>query len=189
MKDASRCRSFSLLKVWLVMGVALGGLLSCAGVKIAPPSMDSRFGREVARCQPAGAPGALSSAKHIWILKQWHVAPGVDTRDRIKAKELPQAANQTAIYQQLDQWVKAHLLDTVIAEGCSGELTINSNIRFNGWSVQDLASVAHAPGFDQDVISHVPMKLEAKYGDQVRTICGDDEDLLQKKLAAKLKWK
>ena len=99
------------------------------------------------------------------------------------SKGSPQAANQTAIYRQLDQWIGAGVLQSVVAEGCSGELTRESKIKFNGWSLPELSVASKKMGFDQ-IVASVPQKLEAKFGDRVHTLCGDDDALIREHLMA-----
>ena len=107
--------------------------------------LDPAMGKIVAHCQ---SPGSVE-AKHVLILKQWHLSPGVDTRDRAFAKRLPQSENQIALFKQLKTWVEAGKVDAVIAEGCSGELTEKSGFRVNGWTVGDLAKLSSEKDFDQ----------------------------------------
>jgi hypothetical protein len=147
------------------------------------PGLRASLGKAVSRCK-----SAPRGAAHVWIFKQWHVEPAVDTRDRAKAKSLPQAANQTAAFRQLDAWVRSGTLKHVVAEGCSGELTRDSKIRFNGWSVRDLEAEASkagpsgSPNSYDEIVASIPEKLEAKHGDRVKTLCGDDEALIKEHL-------
>lgn len=153
-------------------------VVSAGGVDPIPAP---ELGRVIYHCKsPLAAP---LPEKHVWLLKQWHADPGVDTHDLKKAKKLPQAANQTAVYRQLDQWIGKQLLKTLIAEGCSGELTVESKLNFNGWTAESLQVEAGKIGFDQ-LVAHVPLKLEAKYGAKLRTLCGDDDLLIREHLRA-----
>jgi hypothetical protein len=139
------------------------------------------LGSVVAQCKSIS--DTSRPGPHIWLMKQWHADPGIDTRDSVHAKDLPQAANQTAIYRQLDRWISNGLVKTVIAEGCAGELTRESKAKFNGWTVQDLEKGATKPGFDE-VVTLVPLKLEAKYGTRLRTLCGDEDGMIRAHLRA-----
>lgn len=137
------------------------------------PSLQAALGQAVAQCKavPAGA-------QHVWIFKQWHADAGVDTHDRAKARAMPQVTNQIAIYRQLDEWIGAGALKTLVAEGCSGELTRASKLRINGWSVGELEAESKKPHYDE-IVTSIPEKLEAKYGEKLRTLCGDDDALIR----------
>ena len=137
------------------------------------------WAKPVANCRKAE-----SGKPHVWLFKQWHLDPSLDTHDRAKAKLLPQAANQTAIYRQLDQWVGAGSVPWVIAEGCAGELNAESKTRFNGWTVQDLKPESSKPHYDDEIVASVAEKIEAKYGEKVRVLCGDDNALTREHLLA-----
>ena len=137
------------------------------------------YGQAVAECKTPAA-----GSRHVWIFKQWHADPGIDTHDRAKAKALPQAPNQTAIFRQLDSWVGSGALKALVAEGCTGELNRSSKARFNGWSIHDLEAVSTQPHFDDEIVASIPEKLEAKYGGKLRTLCGDDDALIREHLMA-----
>jgi hypothetical protein len=139
--------------------------------------LDPKLGHVTEACQVASG-GAVGGAKHVWIFKQWHLSPGVDTHDPNKSTKLAQRENQTAIYRQLDQWIKSHALSTVIAEGCTGELTQGSPLKINGWNVGELKRESSGAHYDE-LLSSVPLKLEAKYGDAIKTLCGDDDELIR----------
>jgi len=116
----------------------------------------------------------------IWIFKQWHLAPGVNTRAPQRKdlpQELPQARNQTAIFLQLDRWISEGHLDNLIAEGCEGELQENTPLVFNGWSFAELKAASTQPSF-AEIVSHIPMKLKAKYTGKILALCGDNQKLL-----------
>jgi hypothetical protein len=142
------------------------------------PDLDSQFGKVSARC------AASDGKPRVWIFKQWHANAALDTHDRAKGKDLPQAANQAAIFRQLDRWVSAGKIGTVVAEGCAGELTRESQTRFNGWNAHELESESGKSGYADEIVSSVPLKLEARYGGRVRTLCGDTDALIRENLLA-----
>jgi hypothetical protein len=178
------------------MVAGLLGFISLAsdGVSYAtsPPTgfdLDSSLGKEVSVCQkgPGGLPGG-----RVWFFKQWHLAPSVNTSDIEKSKGLPQYANQSAIYNQLNTWISLGKVKTVIAEGCGGEktpqktteMTQKTDAHFNGWDMASLKShLVPAKTYDK-ILTSIPLKLEAKYGDKIHTLCGDDEALLKKNALA-----
>lgn len=128
---------------------------------------------KVATCQTEATEG---SVKKVLVFKQWHLAPTTVTKG-FKEK-YPQEQNQTAIYKTLSELVKKKQLDVLVGEGCEGEIDGTFKTAFNGWTVQDLEKQAQTKGFDR-IVTHVPMKVEARWGDKVVTLCGDDEGLIK----------
>lgn len=123
-----------------------------------------------------GSCEAPEGAKKVLLIKQWHLAPTTITKS-FKEK-YPQERNQTAIYKQLNEEVKGGRLDLIVAEGCSGEINEDFKVSFNGWDLESLRGQAQTRGYEK-IVTHVPLKLEARHGDKLLTICGDDEALIQ----------
>lgn len=134
-------------------------------VAAAKPSLN-----KIATCK------AEKGAKTVWLIKQWHLAPKTVTKG-FKEK-YPQEKNQTAIYQRLNDAVKKKKVQLVVAEGCEGEIDGDFKTAFNGWDIEALKKQSQSRGYDR-IVSHVPLKLEARHGDKLKTVCGDDEDLIQ----------
>lgn len=131
--------------------------------------------RKVDQCTPvAGA------KKTVYFIKQWHLAPTTNTTDIETAKKQPQYRNQSEIYTSIADLITEKKIDTVIAEGCEGEITRDFKNSFNGWSFEKLAKETLGKSYGA-ILTHVPLKAEVKFGDQVKTLCGDD--LSQIKLA------
>lgn len=126
---------------------------------------------KVGTCRPA-----KPIDKSVMVVKQWHLAPTTITKG-FKEK-YPQEKNQTAIYKAISDMVKKGQIDLLVAEGCEGEIDENFNTAFNGWTLEDLAKQSQTKGYDK-IISHVPLKIEARWGKKISTICGDDEKLIQ----------
>jgi hypothetical protein len=143
-------------------------------------AVDPKWAQVVGHCKTP----ARASKKEVWVFKQWHLAPSVDTHDRARAAKLPQAVNQTALYRQLEAWITAKKIDALVAEGCSGELTRASALKINGWSMPELEAASRQPKYDKEVVGSVALKLEAKHGDALRTLCGDDEASMKESLLA-----
>lgn len=116
------------------------------------------------------------STKKVYIVKQWHLGPMTVTKG-FKEK-YPQERNQTTIYKTLSEMVKKKKLQVVVAEGCEGEINSDFKTAFNGWTVGDLAKQSQTRGFDK-IITNIPMKLEARWGEKLLTLCGDNEKLIQ----------
>lgn len=115
-------------------------------------------------------------AKTVYIIKQWHLSPKTTTKG-FKEK-YPQEKNQTAIYHFLEEGVKRKDLQVVVSEGCEGEINADFKPTFNGWDFSALKGQAQQKGYDK-IITLVPLKIEAKYGDKISTLCGDNEALIQ----------
>ncbi len=102
----------------------------------------------------------------------------MNTKNADAARSYPQSKNQTAIYEQLDRWIGERKIKEIYAEGCTGVLNGQSSIGFNGWKIDDLKAASKSAGYPE-IVSSVPLKLEAKYGDALHTVCGDDESLVK----------
>ncbi len=122
---------------------------------------------------------APKDAATVMIVKQWHLAPKTITKG-FKEK-YPQEKNQSAIYIALADRIKNKKLDLVVAEGCEGEINDDFTTVFNGWDLATLKQQAQTKNFTR-VVSHVPMKLEARFGEKILTVCGDDDKLIQEGL-------
>lgn len=135
--------------------------------------LNSKWAKVVYACKDpkAGSP-------HVYFFKQWHLAPEVDTRT---GKKYAQSQNLEAIYLQLDAWIQNNELSEIFAEGCEGEINLTSNFKVNGWGLQDLMGKVNTPGYSE-IETSVPLKLEAKYGEKIRAICGDSKRLVKEQL-------
>ncbi len=149
----------------------LSALVSISSA-FANTEVDPNNGKVVNRCKTS------KPSKHVTLFKQWHLPPGLSTREKVDSKPLPQEKNQTAIFNQLDQWVVKKQITEVYAEGCVGELDETSNLNLNGWTIADLKSQLKQPNYPQ-LLASAPMKIEAKHAQGVRTICADDEKLIR----------
>ena len=110
-------------------------------------------------------------AQTVYLVKQWHLPPSITAKLK-RIEPFPQEKNQTQIYGQLAEWIKASSLDTAIAEGCEGEIDDNFKPAFQGWSYADLKQHAHDPDFNK-ILSHVVVKLKARYPSELHAACGD----------------
>jgi hypothetical protein len=141
--------------------------------------LNPMLAKSVDNCKKANTPSA-----RIWFFKQWHLGPKLDTTDIKKSETLPQETNQKALFQQLDSWISSGQLKTIIAEGCSsGEMTGDTPLKFNGWDISGLKTQVGNPEYDE-ILTSIPLKLEAKYGPKIHVICGDDEELAKKNALA-----
>lgn len=128
-------------------------------------------------CKPAQISEPSEGAdKKIMVFKQWHLAPTTVTKG-FKEK-YQQEKNQTAIYKTLNELVKKKQVEVIVGEGCEGEIDGTFKTAFNGWKIEDLEKQAQTKGFAK-IVAHVPMKVEARWGDKIVTLCGDDEKLIK----------
>lgn len=114
--------------------------------------------------------------KKVLILKQWHLPPTTITKG-FKEK-YAQEQNQTALYKFLDENVKNNELQLIVGEGCEGEINSEFKTAFNGWDYNSLHAQYTQKSYSK-VITQVPLKIEAKYGDKVSVFCGDKESAIQ----------
>jgi hypothetical protein len=113
------------------------------------------------------------------IVKQWHLAPSTVTKGF--KERYPHEKNQSAIYIALADRMKNKKLDLVVAEGCEGEIDDSFAKAFYGWDLPSLKKIAQTKSF-QKILAHLPMKLEARFGDKLTTMCGDNDKLIQEGL-------
>ncbi len=125
---------------------------------------------KIASCEPR------EGAKYVRIIKQWHLPPTTITKG-FKEK-YPQETNQTDIYKQLNELVKKKKLQVLMAEGCEGEINQEFKLKFNGWDYASLKKISQTKTFSR-ILTHVPLKLAARHGAKLRTLCGDNEKLIQ----------
>lgn len=116
--------------------------------------------------------------KTVYIFKQWHLPPNEKT-DITTGRFPEQEENQTAIYQILDNWIRDQNITTVFAEGCEGEITETFPKTYNGWNYSNLKKELNNPNYAR-ITSHIPLKLEVKYTNKLKTLCADDEALIEK---------
>lgn len=150
---------------------ALSALCMAAAPTAATPTVDKKLMKVTHHCAVKGA------TSHVWVVKQRHAPPGLDTKSSAAAGSAYRA-NQSAVYRQLESWVGRGQVPVVVAEGCQGSLDDREDIKFNGWSLADLKARSRRKDY-ADLVSSVPLKLEARFGAKVKTVCGDDESLLK----------
>jgi hypothetical protein len=116
--------------------------------------------------------------KVVVLLPQWHLLSGTKTNDIEKSKTLPQYTNQKSIYLILEEWLSSQKLDLVVSEGCEGEIDDKFADNFNGWAYPDLNSKKNSEDY-AEILTLIALKTEVKFP-QVRTLCGDNMDLIKK---------
>lgn len=118
-----------------------------------------------------------SCSKHkVYLVKQWHLSPNESTTDILKSKKLPQFENQMDIYNKSKQLVDSGS-SVIIAEGCE-ESSKYLMDKYNGWNLDGL-NLRLKIGDMEEALAPVPMKLKAKYKNQIKIICGDNDQLIK----------
>ncbi len=120
------------------------------------------------------SPTAVQGPRVI-VVPQWHLSPQTNTV--YSSDSLPQAENQQAIFRQLVEWVESSQVQTVVVEGCEGEIDRGFATRFNGWGLEDLEKLT-AEELDH-VVTNVGLKIKAKVGAKARVVCGDSLKLIK----------
>lgn len=114
------------------------------------------------------------------IIKQWHPSPSVDTRNIQASKSIPQYQNQKEIYDYLSNRVKTQKSNLLIVEGCESGKKIDENFQpsFNGWNMHSLSKVSTSDNYNE-IMTALPLKLKAKFPNEVTAICADNEILMK----------
>lgn len=115
-------------------------------------------------------------ANGVILVPQWHLSPQTNTRSA--AFEGPQKKNQQAIYNELSNWIQKKQIQSVLTEGCEGDLDAHRDVVYNGWSLNDLETMKQDKSID-DVQTHLGNKLSAKFGNKAAILCGDDLQLIK----------
>ncbi|MGE0528555.1 MAG: hypothetical protein AB7G93_21180 [Bdellovibrionales bacterium] len=134
-----------------------------------------------ARSHPAnlrqvGSCLSREGVKTVWIIKQWRLPSTTITKGF--REKYPQEKNQTAIYKALSESIKKKEIQLVLGTGCEGEINEDFETKFNGWDYASLKKISQTRSYPK-ILSHVPLKLEARYGEKTLTLCGDSEKLIE----------
>lgn len=117
-------------------------------------------------------------AGKVTLIKQWHASPSAQTTDVTASRDLPQYKNQKEIYDYLVAEIERKGAITLLVEGCQAELPVEKGfVAVNGWSYDLLKGYSSRRDY-ADIITSIPLKLRAKYPQQVKAICADDMKLI-----------
>lgn len=132
----------------------------------------------------AACAGSPQRDKKVILIKQWHLSPSTSTMNVSESKKLLQFENQMDIYQRLVADLKEGPL-TLIGEGCEAGTPIDRGFTstYNGWNFTNLQVHADRPHYD-DILTYLPLKLKAKFPDQVTAVCGDRAELVKENALA-----
>ena len=70
-------------------------------------------------------------------------------------------------------------IDLIISEGCEDEITNDSSLNFNSWTIKKLFKEKNNKNYS-DIITLIPLKIKAKFGDDIKVVCGDNNELIKK---------
>lgn len=114
----------------------------------------------------------------VTLIKQWHASPSAITTDVTASRDLVHYKNQKEIYDFLVGQIESKGEITLLVEGCQAELPVEKGFTaVNGWSYELLKSYSNRRDY-ADIITAIPLKLKAKYPQQVKAICADDLKLI-----------
>ena len=114
----------------------------------------------------------------VTLIKQWHASPATQTTDVTASRDLPHYKNQKEIYDYLVGEIESKGAITLIVEGCQAELPVEKGfVAVNGWSYDLLKGYSSRRDY-ADIITSIPLKLRAKFPQQVKAICADDMKLI-----------
>lgn len=119
---------------------------------------------------------SFSIFSKVTIYQQWHLGAKTNSLKIEESKKLPQYTNQKFIFNHLDNLIKKGEVQTLISEGCEGEINSSFKSTYNGWNYQNLKS--HLKNQYDSIMTLIPLKLEVKYTDKLKTICGDNQKLI-----------
>lgn len=119
-----------------------------------------------------------SQAQTIYLLKQWHLPPKVETSDIELAKKLSQYQNQKDLFEKIQTLIAAKKIQSVLSEGCERvDIDEKFKTKFNGWDYEKLEKLTTSKIYP-DILTLLPLKVEALYKEKIRTLCVDDLDLI-----------
>lgn len=120
-----------------------------------------------------------SFAATIYLLKQWHLLPKVQTQDIELSKKLAQYTSQKDVYLKVMDLIKNNKVKYLLAEGCENdEINQNFKLSFNSWSYLSLKKLAKQSSYD-DIMTHIPLKVEVLQDKNVKTLCVDNLKLIE----------
>lgn len=117
---------------------------------------------------------ALEDSNGVILIPQWHLSPQTNTNPL--TTDPPQSKNQSAIFYELSEWITNNYVQSIVVEGCEGILSENPDLKFNGWSLNDLQKEKNI----NNVQTHIGLKLLAKFKQKADVECGDNLELVKK---------
>lgn len=127
----------------------------------------------------------LLAADEVIIYKQWHLSPKVNAYNFKQTQKLPQKANQIDIYKKIKQKITRGESSLVLMEGCTYPQVVDLDYqeKFNQMNVADLIKIKKDKNFE-NYMAPIAYKIEAYFGDKVKTLCADDAALIKEQSLA-----
>ncbi|MCT4641839.1 MAG: hypothetical protein N4A33_06025 [Bacteriovoracaceae bacterium] len=120
---------------------------------------------------------SCNSQKKVVLIKQWHLAPDIDTSNIEQSKILPAYRNQIEIYSYLKKKIINKKIN-YYAEGCAGRTKQSYARSYNGWTLESLKAIAREKR--EKTLAPIGMKLLSMYGQKFNHICPENkEELIQ----------
>ncbi len=117
-------------------------------------------------------------AQTIYLLKQWHLPPKVETTDIELSKKLSQFQNQKSLFEKVNFLIIENKIQSLLSEGCEKiEIDAKFKTRFNGWTYEKLEKLIADKAYS-DILTLLPLKAEVLHKEKVKTVCVDDLDLI-----------
>lgn len=113
----------------------------------------------------------------VLIFKQWHLPAKADASNIEESKKIPHYQHQKDLYLLLINALEVEGYNTLVSEGCDGEINENFKKTFNGWNYKKLLEKRDESSFI-DILTLTPLKVEVKRP-ETTVICGDSEKLLK----------
>lgn len=115
----------------------------------------------------------------VTIIKQWHLSARTMTQDIEGSIKLPQFENQSEIYQFLRRRVENKDKLFLLVEGCEDRrIDDQFQTAYNGWTFKTLKEASKGNSFDK-ILTFLPLKLKARFPEEVTAECADNEKLMQ----------
>jgi hypothetical protein len=117
--------------------------------------------------------------KEVTLYSQWHLPSEAKTLDIEQSKKAKQYSHQKDLYLKIEKEFMAKNIDFLFQEGCEGEIDKNFSSVYYGWDMQKLIAMRSDQSYP-DIMVPVPMKMEAKYQDNIDTFCAERMELVKK---------
>lgn len=120
----------------------------------------------------------VANSQTIHIFKQWHLPAKVETTDIELSKKLAQYQNQKDLFEKLNSLILDNKVQALLSEGCEKiEIDEKFKTKFNGWSYELLVGQTQNKNY-VDIMTLLPLKVEALHKEKIKTLCVDDLELI-----------
>lgn len=119
----------------------------------------------------------FSSSAEVYLFKQWHLSPNVNTENLIASTRIPQYTNQKDIYKKILDLKNNKNLDLLISEGCEGIVDSKFTYDHAGWTYAKLEPYKNKKNYNE-IMALIPLKFKVQHPDHT-VLCGDDLKLMK----------